>query len=151
MAAGGDASVSSISTPMRLPCVPSWWSQHWLLDGRVSWRALRAGAISVGIATTILVRLSRVIMPGQISWQVHAYGLIGGVFVLSVWLMILSAVIFGGVLLGALIVQRRATAEQADPQTTDTSPLTLAGLDSSAAGRATATAADESMSAEPIH
>ena len=76
-----------------------WWSQHWLLGGRVTARALLPGAISVGVGTTILFRLTRVIMPGQISWQVHAYGLIGGVFVLSVWLMILSAVIFAGVLL----------------------------------------------------
>jgi uncharacterized BrkB/YihY/UPF0761 family membrane protein len=69
-------------------------------------------------------------MPGQISWQVHAYGLVGGVFVLSVWLMILSVVIFGGVLLGALVSERRAHTrhpENARP------PLTPIGLASAAA------------------
>jgi membrane protein len=104
-----------------------WWSQHWLLGGRVTWRALLPGAISVGVGTTILFRLTRLIMPGQIAWQVHAYGLIGGVFVLSVWLMILSVVIFGGTLLGALITERRTETDALDP---DDSPLTLAGLDS---------------------
>lgn len=109
-----------------------WWSQRWLLGARVSWRALRPGAISVGIGTTILFRLTRVIMPGQISWQVNAYGLIGGVFVLSVWLMILSAVIFGGVLVGALITQRRAASAKIDPGRVRESPLTGAGLQSAA-------------------
>ena len=106
-----------------------WWSQRWLLGGRVGWRALLPGAIAVGLATTILVRLTRIILPEEISWQVHAYGLIGGIFVLSVWLMILSAVIFGGVLFGALYVERRAGPDMA---AADDSPLTLAGLASAA-------------------
>jgi membrane protein len=110
-----------------------WWSQRWLLGGRVTWRALLPGAIAVGLGTTILFRLTRVIMPGQIAWQVHAYGLIGGVFVLSVWLMILSVVIFGGVLFGALVTERRAERAGTDGAGVDDSPLSLAGLDSEAA------------------
>jgi membrane protein len=113
-----------------------WWSQRWLLGGRVTWRALLPGAIAVGVGTTVLFRLTRVIMPGQISWQVHAYGLIGGVFVLSVWLMILCVVIFGGVLLGALITERRAATHHLDAGNVDESPLTLAGLDSAVGGGA---------------
>lgn len=88
-----------------------WWSQHWLLGGRVSWGALLPGAACVGLGTAILFRLTRVIMPGQIAWQVRAYGLIGCVFVLSVWLMILSVVLFGGVLIGALLTERRGRHE----------------------------------------
>jgi membrane protein len=98
-----------------------------LLGGRVTWRALLPGALCVGLLTTVLFRLTRVIMPGQIAWQVHAYGLIGAVFVLSVWLMILSGVIFGGILIGALITERRA-----DTGEVETSPLTVEGLASSA-------------------
>lgn len=110
-----------------------WWSQRWLLGGRVSWRALLPGSIWVGVGTTVLFRLTRVIMPGQISWQVHAYGLIGCVFVLSVWLMILSGVIFGGVLIGALTTQRRTDPGLAATMLdVEQSPLTLAGLASSA-------------------
>jgi uncharacterized BrkB/YihY/UPF0761 family membrane protein len=66
---------------------------------------------------------------------VHAYGLIGGVFVLSLWLMILSVVIFGGVLIGALITERRAAKTGADAGNADESPLTVAGLESAAASQ----------------
>jgi membrane protein len=109
-----------------------WWSQRWLLGGRVSWRSVFPGALAVAVATTVLVRLTRLILPGEISWQVHAYGLIGGIFVLSVWLMILSVVIFGGVLFGALYVERRTEQEHADPGQEGESPLTLSGLVSAA-------------------
>ncbi|WP_375479886.1 hypothetical protein [uncultured Jatrophihabitans sp.] len=107
-----------------------WWSQHWLLGGRVGWWSLWPGAFGVGVGTTVLVRVSRYFVPAQIEWQARAYGLIGGVFVLSVWLMILSAVIFGGVLLGALIVQRRMERRGGDPGLLAESPLTLGGLQS---------------------
>jgi hypothetical protein len=54
------------------------------------------------------------------------------VFVLSVWLMILSMVIFGGTLYGALVTERRAQAASAaaEPEQVTRSPLTDAGLDS---------------------
>jgi membrane protein len=107
-----------------------WWSQRWLLAGRVTWRALLPGAVAVGVLTTIVFRLTRVFLPGQIAWPVRAYGLIGGVFVLSAWLMFLSVVIFGGVLFGALLVERRALAA-ADTEVP--SPLTPEGLASAAA------------------
>jgi membrane protein len=109
-----------------------WWSQHWLLGGRVTWRALLPGAVWVGLLTTALFRLTRVVMPGQISWQVHAYGLVGAVFVLSVWLMILSAVIFAGVLIGAVMTERRLNCETAG--NVEESPLTVAGLSGLADG-----------------
>lgn len=104
-----------------------WWSQHWLLAARVTWRALLPGSIAVGVLTTIVFRLTRVFMPGQMTWPVRAYGLIGGVFVLSVWLMVLCIVIFGGVLFGALLIERRALSGA------DTvSPLTTVGMASAA-------------------
>ena len=83
----------------------------------------------MGAATTVVVRLARVIVPGQITWQVHAYGLVGGVFVLSVCLMVLSVVIFAGALLGALVVQRRAGGGT-DAAGGSDSVLTAAGIDS---------------------
>jgi len=83
-----------------------WWSQHWLLSGRIAWRALLPGAIAVAILTSVLVEVSRIVMPAQISWQLRAYGLIGAIFVLAIWLMILSTLIFAGVLIGSLLAQR---------------------------------------------
>ena len=108
-----------------------WWTQYWLLGGRVSYRALLPGALAIAVLTTTLVRLSRLIVPGQISWQVDAYGLIGAVFVLSVWLMVLSAVIFAGVLIGALVTERRSVPA-GEPPTADPTPLTGAGITSAA-------------------
>lgn len=129
-----------------------WWTQHWLLRGRVEWRALLPGAVVVAVLTTTMVKVSRLIMHGQISWQVHAYGLLGAVFVLSVWLMVLSAVILASVLFGALWVERRS-----DPKDVGTddevghSPLTVKGLlsaadDHAAQGRA----ADRSTDATKV-
>ena len=106
-----------------------WWTQYWLLGGRVTYRALLPGAVAVAVLTTVLVRLSRLIVPGQISWQVDAYGLIGAVFVLSVWLMVLSAVIFAGVLFGALVTERRRVPA-GEASVADPTPLTSAGLTS---------------------
>jgi membrane protein len=111
-----------------------WWTQRWLLGARVTWRALLPGALAVGVLTSVMVRVSREIIPPEIGWSVHAYGLIGAVFVLSVWLMVLSIVIFGGVLLGALVTERRAEkqAERGLAAPADDLPLTVAGLDSAA-------------------
>jgi membrane protein len=106
-----------------------WWSQRWLLAGRVGWRALFPGALAVGIGTSIMFRLTRVIMPGQMAWPVRAYGLIGGVFILAAWLMILCVVIFAGVLLGALLTERRAE-RRAEASGHAPLPLTVAGLSS---------------------
>ena len=109
-----------------------WWTQHWLLNARVTWRALLPGSLAVGVLTSLMVRISREIVPPQIAWQVHAYGLVGGVFVLSVWLMVLSILIFGGVLLGALLAERRAERAEEGPPTEEKLPLTVAGIDSTA-------------------
>jgi hypothetical protein len=49
------------------------------------------------------------------------------VFVLSVWLMILSAVIFAGVLIGAVITERRLDCASAG--NVEESPLTVGALD----------------------
>jgi membrane protein len=110
-----------------------WWSQYWLLAGRVRWLPLLPGALTVGVLTTVMFRLTRWIMPHQVVWPVQAYGLIGAVFVLSAWVMILCIVVFGGTLYGALLSEGRAKkAEDAQPGSEDAvkSPLTQAGAES---------------------
>lgn len=110
-----------------------WWTQYWLLGGRVQWSALLPGALTVAVFTVIAVRLSRLIMDGQITWQVEAYGLVGAVFVLSVWLGIFSAVIFAGILAGAVWVEKRNAPHDAEPgREIQDSPLTVPGLISAA-------------------
>jgi membrane protein len=83
-----------------------WWSQRLLLSARVPWRNLVLGAAFMAVGTTALVTLSGHILSGQIADQVTDYGLIGATFVLSVWLVTLSGVIFGGAFLGALLHER---------------------------------------------
>lgn len=85
-----------------------WWSQRLLLGSRVSWRRLAPGAAVMAVGTTVLVVLSGPVMSGQIVDEVRDYGLVGGTFVLSVWLLVLSGVIFGGALVGAVLVERHS-------------------------------------------
>jgi membrane protein len=84
-----------------------WWSQHLLLSGRIRWSTLRPGAFCMTLATTALVVVSGLVLPGQITEAVTDYGFVGATFVLSIWLVVLSGVIFGGALVGAVIVERR--------------------------------------------
>lgn len=115
-----------------------WWTQHWLLRGRVRWRSLLPGALAVSLFLVATVQLSRLVLPSQISWQVHAYGEIGAVFMLSVWFMAASVIVFLGVLVGALVAERRHGSNEGGEWTPGMPPLTEKGLRSAAAGEAKA-------------
>jgi membrane protein len=84
-----------------------WWSQHLLLTGQVAWRRLVPGAACMAVGMTAMVAASGVVMSGEIVSEVSDYGLVGSTFVLSVWLVMLSGVLFAGALLGQLIADRR--------------------------------------------
>jgi len=84
-----------------------WWSQHLLLCGRVSWRQLFPGSACIAIGMTVLVALSGPVMSGEMVNEVHDYGLVGATFVLSVWLVVMSGVVFGGALIGRVLCERR--------------------------------------------
>jgi membrane protein len=81
-----------------------WWSQHLLLGGRVAWRRILPSALSMAVGITVMVALSGLVMSGEIVTEVSDYGLVGSTFVLSVWLVLLSGVLFGGALLGQILV-----------------------------------------------
>ena len=83
----------------------SWWSQHLLLCGRIRWRSLLPGATCMAIGMTALVVGSALVLPGQITRQAAEYGPVAVAFLLSTWLLFLSGVVFGGALLGAVIVE----------------------------------------------
>ena len=105
------------------------WSQHLLLGGRIAWKRVMPGAICMSLGTTILVIVSAVVLPGQITQGETDYGPVGATFVLSVWLVILSAVIFGGGLLGAVIVERRERPTPKAPAEAGGEPEDLLGLE----------------------
>jgi membrane protein len=85
------------------------WSQYWLLDRRIPARRLLPGAVAVGVLAMLLVEGSRLVMPGEISWQADAYGLVGVGFAFAAWLMILSVLVYVGILFGALLAEGRST------------------------------------------
>ena len=85
-----------------------WWSQHLLLGDRVSWRRLAPGAACMAIGTGVVVTLSGLWMSSEIVTESGDYGLIGTTFVLSVWLLGMSGVLFGGALIGELISERHS-------------------------------------------
>lgn len=81
--------------------------QSFLLGGRVSVRRLLPGSLLTAFGTVVLLNVSQLVLPGQITEQVDEYGLIGATFVLSIWLVVWSAIVFGAALAGAILVERR--------------------------------------------
>ena len=81
----------------------AWMSQHLLLGGRVSWRALVPG----GVATTVaLVGFSigmSVYIPRAIVYNFDRYGPVGIIFALLSWLVGFAVVMLGGPLVGHMI------------------------------------------------
>lgn len=96
-----------------------WWSQRLLLGGRVSWRALWPGALAIAVGTAGLVALSGLVLPGQITDEVSDYGLVGGAFVLSIWLVALSGVVLGGVMVGNVVHDAHRPVGEAQPSDSD--------------------------------
>lgn len=80
--------------------------QSFLLAGRVSIRRLLPGSLLTALGTVVLLNVSQLVLPDQITEQVDEYGLIGATFVLSIWLVVFSAIIFSAALAGALLVER---------------------------------------------
>lgn len=80
--------------------------QSFLLAGRVSVRRLLPGSLLTALGTVVLLNVSQLVLPGQITEQVDEYGLIGATFVLSIWLVVFSAIVFGAALAGAILVER---------------------------------------------
>lgn len=100
------AHVLRLAAVLVLSFVFYWWTQHLLLSGRIAWRHLFPGSLVMAVAMTGLVALSP-LMSGQIVQQVEAYGLIGATFILAVWLLALSVVVFFGALIGSVWAERR--------------------------------------------
>ncbi len=81
----------------------AWWSQHLLLGGRVTWRALRPGAVALALALTGLRLFLHFYLSRSIESQYRSYGPIGVVFVLQSWLIAFSVVMLAAPLLGRFV------------------------------------------------
>ncbi|MGF7233783.1 MAG: hypothetical protein ACQSGP_02305 [Frankia sp.] len=92
-----------------------WWMQHLLLGGRVGWRPLLGGAVSLALALFGLSVFMALFMSESITSHYRQYGPIGVVFVLLSWFIALAVVMLGGALVGATLYQRRTAGAPAFP------------------------------------
>ncbi|MEV7681389.1 YhjD/YihY/BrkB family envelope integrity protein [Streptomyces sp. NPDC088341] len=84
-----------------------WWSQRFLLAGRVRWRALIPGAIATAVGLLGLRVFSRVVFSPLIAANAVTYGPFGTVLVLQSWLVGVGFVVYGGALVGRLYHEHR--------------------------------------------
>jgi membrane protein len=89
----------------------TWWTQHLLLSGRVSWRALRAGAVATAIGLIGFSVFNTLYLSGAIVYNSGRYGPLGVVFVLMTWLTAFSLVMLGGALVGHTVWLRAQPAD----------------------------------------
>ncbi|MFF7177122.1 YhjD/YihY/BrkB family envelope integrity protein [Streptomyces sp. NPDC008121] len=84
-----------------------WWSQRFLLCGRIRWRALAPGAICTAVGLFGLRIFSQFVFSPLIASNAVTYGQFGTVLVLQSWLVGVGFVVYGGALVGRLIHERR--------------------------------------------
>lgn len=103
--------------------VGSWWTQHFLLGGRVAWRPLLAGAVAMTVGLIALRAFAAVYLSTAISTNYARYGPLGIVFMLLTWLIAISTVMLGGPVVGAALYEHRrlrlAAAEESDAPRVD--------------------------------
>jgi membrane protein len=84
-----------------------WWSIHFLLAGRESWRAVRPAAIATGVFWVGLGVFAAFYFSSTIVDDSKTYGTIGVTFTLVTWFIAVGAVIDLGAVVGAVWQRRR--------------------------------------------
>jgi membrane protein len=84
-----------------------WWTMHFLLAGRVGWRALLPSAIVTGVFYGALGVFSRFYFSDTIISDSKTYGTIGAIFGIMTWFIAIGAVIILGAVAGAAWEDRR--------------------------------------------
>ena len=85
-----------------------WWSARFLLAGRVNWMPLLPGAMLTAAGMVGLRLFSAVVFSPLVVSSATAYGAIGTVVVITSWLIGIGFVLFGGGLLGRLLMEHSA-------------------------------------------
>ncbi|MFC8274524.1 YhjD/YihY/BrkB family envelope integrity protein [Streptomyces sp. NPDC057271] len=80
-----------------------WWSQRFLLCGRIRWRALAPGAVCTALGLFGLRIFSQFVFSPLIVSNAFTYGPFGTVLVLQSWLVGVGFVVYGAALVGRLI------------------------------------------------
>jgi len=89
-----------------------WWTMHFLLGGRVSWRKLLLPAIATGAFFVGLGVFSKFYFSSTIISDSRTYGTIGAVFGILTWLIAIGAVIILGAVAG-VVWDRRSNGAKA--------------------------------------
>lgn len=92
-----------------------WWTMHFLLAGRVSWRRLLPSAIATGICFAGLGVFSKFYFSSTIIHDSHTYGTIGAVFGILTWFVAIGAVLVLGAVAGAVWRDRSASRLRRTP------------------------------------
>jgi membrane protein len=85
-----------------------WWSLHFLLAGRESWRSLRPAAIATALFWVGLGVFAAFYFSTTIVDDSKTYGTIGVTFTLVTWFIAIGAVISLGAVVGAVWQKRRS-------------------------------------------
>ncbi|MFE0776039.1 YhjD/YihY/BrkB family envelope integrity protein [Streptomyces sp. NPDC058861] len=80
-----------------------WWSQRFLLCGRIRWRALLPGAVLTALGLLGLRIFSQLVFSPLIASNAVTYGQFGTVLVLQSWLVGVGFVVYGCALVGRLV------------------------------------------------
>jgi membrane protein len=90
-----------------------WWTMHFLLAGRVTWRLLLRPAILTALFWIGLELFSSVYFSASIVSDSRLYGTIGVVFSLMIWFTAIGAVIVLGAVAGATWNQHQGRSRRA--------------------------------------
>lgn len=84
------------------------WTQRFLLVGRITWRVAVPGSVLAGFGLMVLSLITQVVASSEIAADVNDFGLVAASFALlfEVWLM--SGVILGATLIGAMLGRTRS-------------------------------------------
>ena len=85
-----------------------WWTARFLLAGRVGWLLLLPGAMLTAAGLVGLRLFSAIVFSPLVVSSAAAYGAIGTVVVLVSWLIGIGFVVFGGGLMGRLLMEHTA-------------------------------------------
>jgi membrane protein len=87
-----------------------WWSMHFLLGGRESWRAVGPAAISTAVSWIGLGVFAAFYFSSTIVDDNNTYGPIGVTFTLGTWFIAMGAAIILGAVVGAVWHKRKSEA-----------------------------------------
>ena len=104
------AAVTDLIAPLALgigSAIFFWWTQRFLLVGRVTWRALLPGSVLTGVGLIALSLMTQLVASSEIAADVNDYGLVAASFALLVEVWCISGVLLGSTLIGAMLGRPR--------------------------------------------